>query len=104
MRKHRLYVLCSYLCSTVVFMQYSHIGLLACGTGIAPMIQVIRAILENEEEDTFIRLVYACRTQHDIMLKRELLDDWTSHWNFSVLYALSKASQESVATDPGSIR
>ena len=67
------------------------------------MVQVIRAIVENDEEDTFIRLVYACRSQHDIILKN-LLDDWTSHWNFSVLYALSGPSVQSVADEPGSIR
>ena len=67
------------------------------------MIQVIRTIVENEEEDTFIRLVNACRNQHEIILKT-LLDDWTSHWNFSVLYALSRASTESVAASSGSIR
>ena len=68
------------------------------------MIQVIRAIVENEEEDTFVRLVYACRSQHDIILKSEYLDSWTSYWNFSVLYALSKASEDSMAADAGSIR
>ena len=83
--------------------QYSHVGLLACGSGVTPMIQVIRAIIENEDEDTFVHLVYACRDQHNIMLK-ELLDGWTSHWNFSVLYALSRASEECVAADAGSIR
>jgi cytochrome-b5 reductase len=83
--------------------KYSHVGLLACGSGITPMIQVIRAIVENEDEDTFVRLVYTCRNQHDIMLK-ELLDGWTSHWNFSVLYALSRASSERVDADAGSIR
>lgn len=84
-------------------MQYSHIGMLACGTGIAPMIQVIRTIVENEEEDTFVKLVYACRSQYDIILKN-LLDEWTSHWNFSVVYALSRSSRQSVTDNPGSIR
>ena len=67
------------------------------------MVQVIRAIVENEEEETFIRLVYACRNQHNIILK-QLLDDWTSHWNFSVLYGLSRTSAESVAVDAGDIK
>ena len=68
------------------------------------MVQVIRAIVENDMENTFVRLVYACRSQHNIILKRELLDGWTSHWNLSVLYVLSRASEESMAEDGGSIR
>ena len=67
------------------------------------MIQVIRTIVENEEEDTFVRLVYACRSQHNIILKREL-SNWSSYWNFRVVYVLSQASQEGVARDSGSIR
>ena len=78
-------------------LQYSHIGLLACGTGIAPMIQVIRAIVENEDEDTFVQLLYASRSVHDIILKT-LLDGWACYWNFTVLYALSRATEEGVAS------
>ena len=84
-------------------MQYSHIGMLACGTGIAPMIQVIRAVVENEEDETFLHLVYGSRTQDDILMKKEL-DDFTSFWNFTVLYSLSRTSQSSLSSCPGSIK
>lgn len=77
--------------------------MLACGTGIAPMIQVIRAIVENDEEETFVHLVYSCRTQHDILLKKEL-DTYASFWNFTVLYTLSRSSRESISDDPGMIK
>ena len=77
--------------------------MLACGTGIAPMLQVIRAIVENDEEETFVHLVYGCRTQHDILLKEEL-DAYASFWNLTVLYALSRTSAESVSEDPGRIK
>ena len=73
----------------IIFLQYSHILLLAAGTGIAPMIQVIRHIVNNEDDETFIRLLYACRDYEDILMKADI-DEWTSCWNFTVLYALSQ--------------
>ncbi|XP_046554367.1 NADH-cytochrome b5 reductase-like [Haliotis rubra] len=67
--------------------------LLAAGTGIAPMSQVIQGILGEEDEETRVRLIYACRTYSDILMKTEL-DAWSSFWNFSVIYALSQESDE----------
>ena len=83
--------------------QYTWVGMLACGTGIAPMLQLIRAVVENEAEDTIIHLVYGCRTQHDILLK-EQLDCFASYWNFTAFYALSQSSAESLASDRGLVR
>lgn len=77
--------------------------MLACGTGIAPMIQLARGMVENEEEDTFVRCLYGCRTQHQMMLKKDL-DYFATFWNFTILYALSHSSPESVADDPGMVR
>ena len=77
--------------------------MLACGTGIAPMIQIIRAVVENNDENTFLHLVYGCRSQDDILMKEEL-DEFASYWNFTVLYALSKTTQLSLAENPGMIR
>ena len=76
--------------------------MLACGTGIAPMIQIIRTVVENDEENAFLHLVYGCRSQDDILMKKEL-DEFASYWNFTVLYALSKATQQSFAENPGMI-
>ena len=63
--------------------------MLAAGTGIAPMMQLIQQIVQNEDDETFVRLVYASKTYADILLKSEL-DQLTSHWNFTVLYVLSQ--------------
>ena len=63
--------------------------MLAAGTGVAPMIQVIRHIVHNEEEDTFVRLLYACRTYKDLLLREEL-NQLAAFWNFTVLYVLSQ--------------
>lgn len=74
--------------------------MLACGTGIAPMVQIARAAVENEEEETVVRCLYACKTQHQILVKQEL-NAFAEFWNFTILYALSRSSPESVASNPG---
>lgn len=49
-----------------------HIGMIAGGTGITPMYQLIRAICEDETDTTEISLIYANRTEEDILLRDEL--------------------------------
>nr|KYP51631.1 NADH-cytochrome b5 reductase 1 [Cajanus cajan] len=44
-------------------------GMLAGGSGITPMFQLIRAILENPKDKTKVHLVYANVTVDDILLK-----------------------------------
>lgn len=48
------------------------IGMLAGGTGITPMFQLIRAICEDDRDTTEVSLVYANRTERDILLRDEL--------------------------------
>ncbi|KAF4949072.1 hypothetical protein FGADI_9146 [Fusarium gaditjirri] len=48
------------------------IGMIAGGTGITPMFQVIRAICEHDRDTTEISLIYANRTEQDILLREEL--------------------------------
>ncbi|KAL0555116.1 hypothetical protein IC582_009049 [Cucumis melo] len=52
--------------------QVSAFGMLAGGSGITPMYQVSRAILENPEDKTKVHLIYANVTLEDILLKEEL--------------------------------
>ncbi|KAG7027734.1 NADH--cytochrome b5 reductase 1 [Cucurbita argyrosperma subsp. argyrosperma] len=47
-------------------------GMLAGGSGITPMYQVARSILENLNDKTQIHLIYANVTLEDILLKEEL--------------------------------
>lgn len=47
-------------------------GMLAGGSGITPMFQVARAILENPNDKTKVHLIYANVTTEDILLKEEL--------------------------------
>ena len=48
------------------------IGMIAGGTGITPMYQLIRAICENDRDTTEIHLIYANRSEEDILLREEL--------------------------------
>jgi NAD(P)H-flavin reductase len=48
------------------------IGMIAGGTGITPMYQLIRAICEDDTDTTEISLIYANRAEEDILLKHEL--------------------------------
>ncbi|XP_031737792.1 NADH--cytochrome b5 reductase 1 isoform X2 [Cucumis sativus] len=52
--------------------QVSAFGMLAGGSGITPMYQVSRAILENPDDKTKVHLIYANVTLEDILLKEEL--------------------------------
>ncbi|KAK4141774.1 uncharacterized protein C8A04DRAFT_13813 [Dichotomopilus funicola] len=48
------------------------IGMVAGGSGITPMWQVIRAICEDERDTTEVSLVYANRSEGDILMRGEL--------------------------------
>lgn len=65
--------------------------MLCVGTGIAPMAQLIQTILNNEDDESVITLLYGCRTYKDILLKSQL-DDWSRYWNFTCTYYLSQVT------------
>ncbi|KAE8683663.1 NADH--cytochrome b5 reductase 1 [Hibiscus syriacus] len=71
--------------------QVKAFGMLAGGTGITPMFQVARAILENPNDKTNIHLIYANVAYEDILLKEEL-DELTSRFPYriSVYYVLNQ--------------
>lgn len=74
---------------------YEKIGMVAGGTGITPMYQVIRAICENQRDNTEVNLIYANRTEPDILLRDEL-DNFARKYpgNFKVFYVLNQAPAE----------
>jgi cytochrome-b5 reductase len=80
-------------------MQYSttyakQIGMIAGGTGITPMYQLIRAICDDETDSTHMSLLYANNTEEDILLRKEL-DDFAMRFpnKFQVQYVLSQAGE-----------
>ena len=80
-------------------MRYHHglskkIGMIAGGTGITPMFQLIRAICEEDYDTTEISLVYGNRSESDMLLRKEL-DTYARRYpkNFRVWYLLDVASE-----------
>ncbi|KAF5821115.1 putative cytochrome-b5 reductase [Helianthus annuus] len=66
-------------------------GMLAGGSGITPMFQVARAILEDESDKTKLDLIYANVTVDDILLKEELDTLATKYYGrFKVYYVLEQ--------------
>ncbi|RLN52040.1 hypothetical protein BBJ28_00018888 [Nothophytophthora sp. Chile5] len=47
-------------------------GFIAGGTGITPVYQVMRAILENPADQTKVALIYCVRLERDLLLRKEL--------------------------------
>eukprot|EP00906_Rhabdomonas_costata_P037645 RCo053069 len=75
--------------------QYPQIGMLAGGTGLAPMLQVVHAILEDPKCTTKATLLLANRTEDDIILKGYLdglVEDNPA--KFAVFYLLDKPMNE----------
>ena len=48
------------------------ISMIAGGTGITPMYQVIKAVLKNPDDDTQLSLLYANQSPDDILLFEHL--------------------------------
>jgi cytochrome-b5 reductase len=67
------------------------LGLVGGGTGITPLFQIIRAICEDKTDNTKLTLVYANRSEADIMLRKRL-DSFAeaSKGQFEVYYMLDK--------------
>jgi len=66
-------------------------SLIAAGSGITPVYQVIRAVLEDPHDPVLLSLVYANRTEGDILLRKEIDALAAAHpARIKVLYVLSK--------------
>ena len=66
------------------------LGMIAGGTGITPMLQIIRAALKNPLDRTKLSLIYANVNPEDILLKKELDELASKHSHrFRVFYVLN---------------
>jgi cytochrome-b5 reductase len=71
------------------------IGMVAGGTGITPMYQLIRAICEDVRDTTEVSLILANRSEEDILLREEL-DSFASKYpkNLKIWYMLDKPPRD----------
>ncbi|CAH9083757.1 unnamed protein product [Cuscuta epithymum] len=71
------------------------LSMIAGGTGITPIYQVMQAVLNNREDETQMHVVYANRTEDDILLKDEL-DAWAEKYpeRVKVWYVVKESIKE----------
>uniref|UniRef100_A0A0B6Y0A4 NADH-cytochrome b5 reductase n=1 Tax=Arion vulgaris TaxID=1028688 RepID=A0A0B6Y0A4_9EUPU len=50
----------------------SNLGMIAGGTGITPMLQLVRQVFKDPEDNTDLWLIFANQTEQDILLRPEL--------------------------------
>ncbi|XP_027708571.1 NADH-cytochrome b5 reductase-like isoform X3 [Vombatus ursinus] len=72
-----------------VVLQYGELLMLAAGTGLAPMLPILKEITDNEEDETFLTLVSCFKTFEGIYLK-PLLQDQARYWNVRTFFVLSQ--------------
>ena len=67
-----------------------NIGLVAGGSGITPMLQIVRDVFKSQE-DTRLWLLFANQTEEDILLREEIEDIQRQYPNrFSFMYTLDR--------------
>ncbi|XP_065084662.1 NADH-cytochrome b5 reductase-like [Ochlerotatus camptorhynchus] len=64
---------------------------LAQGVGLAPIYSIVAAILEDEADETRLKLVYCCKDVEGILMRDELLK-LGAFWNFEATIYLSRES------------
>lgn len=69
-----------------------HICMVAGGTGITPMYQIMKAIASDPNENTKVTLLYGSQTEDDILLKQELDELSKSNKNLEIIYYLDKSN------------
>ncbi|KIM70042.1 hypothetical protein SCLCIDRAFT_1207315 [Scleroderma citrinum Foug A] len=75
--------------------EFDEVGLIAGGTGITPMYQVLQHTLADKDNKTKFKLIFANISEPDILL-REQLDAMKSKYpnRFDVVYVIDKPSEK----------
>lgn len=69
----------------------THVGMIAGGTGITPMLQLVRHILKDPADKTKLALIFANQTEKDILVRKELEEVAKEHPDqFKLWYTLDK--------------
>lgn len=71
------------------------LAMIAGGTGITPMLQLIRHITKDPKDETKVSLLFANQTEKDILLRNELEQVAQEHADrFKLWYTVDKATEE----------
>uniref|UniRef100_A0A8C9X851 NADH-cytochrome b5 reductase n=1 Tax=Sander lucioperca TaxID=283035 RepID=A0A8C9X851_SANLU len=72
-----------------------HVGMIAGGTGITPMLQLITAMMKDPQDKTVCHLLFANQTEKDILLRPELEEIQVNHPDrFKLWFTLDKAPED----------
>ncbi|XP_061236514.1 NADH-cytochrome b5 reductase 2 isoform X2 [Bos javanicus] len=80
-----------------------HLGMIAGGTGITPMLQLIRCITRKPSDKTVMSLIFANQTEEDILMRNELEEVARTHpTQFNLWYTLDRppVGQQSSQVEP----
>uniref|UniRef100_A0AAR2LA52 NADH-cytochrome b5 reductase n=1 Tax=Pygocentrus nattereri TaxID=42514 RepID=A0AAR2LA52_PYGNA len=81
--------------SPPVIKNTKRVGMIAGGTGVTPMLQIIRAIMKDPQDQTVCYLLFANQSEKDILLRPELEEIQVSHPDrFNLWYTLDKVPQD----------
>jgi len=71
--------------------QVKRLGMIAGGTGITPMLQIVREIFKNQDDPTEVSLIFGNITEDDILLRTELEHYLKTYpRQFKLFYTLDK--------------
>ncbi|XP_075066621.1 NADH-cytochrome b5 reductase 3 [Mixophyes fleayi] len=70
------------------------LAMIAGGTGITPMLQLIRAIMKDKDDKTVCYLLFANQTEEDILLRNELEEVEVNNSRFKLWYTLDRAPEQ----------
>ncbi|KAI8062258.1 hypothetical protein BC940DRAFT_309182 [Gongronella butleri] len=84
--------------------EMKQVGMVAGGSGITPMLQILRKALSDPDDATQFHLLYCNRTEDDIILKESLDKLASAHpERFKVTYSLSRAAPEAWQGETGRV-
>jgi len=75
-------------------LKVSRVSMIAGGTGITPMLQLVRAVFRDPEDTTCLSLLFANQTEEDILLRAELEEVAEQHPDrFKLWYTVDRPAE-----------
>ena len=65
------------------------INMFACGSGITPMWQILKAVARNPEDKTEVVLIHGCHDESELAMRKELNELVAKHSNIRISQTLS---------------
>jgi len=81
--------------SPPIVKKVKRVGMIAGGTGITPMYQLIKDICKHPDDETKLQLIFANQSENDILLRNELDELHENYRNkFGLWYTIDKSVQD----------